>query len=206
MKTLVKILNVAVTALLLVVIVGASFLALSARSSKDRIPTVAGRKVLNVLSGSMEPNIHTGDVIVVRPLAPGEEPQEGDIITFKAPLQGGGQDVLITHRVVGAILVNGKATAWMTKGDANDSEDLTPVTPDRIVGVYSWRVPYFGYVANFLRKPVGIILMLVVPGIILIAGEIKKIYRILLEAEEADKAKKATAEAKLAAGGENDPR
>jgi len=195
MRLLLKILNYAFTTLLVLIIAASAFLALSTRASKDRVPTLAGRKVLTVLSGSMEPAIHTGDVIVVRPLAQGELPKEGDVITFRAgPENQMKDDMLITHRVMGIVLINDKPSAWVTKGDANDSQDLTPVSLPQIVGTYSWRVPYFGYVVNFLRTPLGVVLLLVIPGVVLIAGEIRKIYQILMEAEAA-KAKAKTAEA-----------
>ncbi|HLN63876.1 MAG TPA: signal peptidase I [Symbiobacteriaceae bacterium] len=200
MKLLGKVLNYTLTTLLVLIIVAASGLALSARVSADRIPTVKAHKILTVLSGSMEPGIHTGDAIIIRPLLPQEEPNEGDVITFRAATAKGAKEMLITHRVAGIILVNGKKTAYVTKGDANQAPDQTPVAREAIVGIYKWRIPYFGYVSNFLRTPVGVILALVIPGLIIIAGEVKKIYQIMVEAEAADKAK-AQAQA-AAAGGE----
>ena len=184
MKRLASLLSYAITTLLLLMVAGVAMLSVSARLAGDRVPTIGDRKVLNVLSGSMEPAIRTGDVIIVRPLSPGEEPREGDVITFRAvTLEGSHPQMLITHRVVGAILVNGRPTAYITKGDANEGEDLTPVTREAIVGVYGWRVPYFGYITSFTRTPLGIVLMLVIPGLILIAGEVRKVYRVLLADE-----------------------
>lgn len=182
MKLFLKVLNYAVTAVLILVIAAAAFLAFSARFSKDKIPTVAGHKVLTVLSGSMEPNIHTGDVIVIRPYTPADEIKEGDVITFRTKEKA---DMLITHRVVGTVNVNGVPQVYVTKGDANDSEDLSTVGKDQVVGVYQARVPYFGYVSNFLHKPIGIILCVVLPGVILLGLEFRKIYQILAEAEAA---------------------
>lgn len=190
MKILLKVLNYTVT-LILVLIIGTSlFLTLSARRSPDRIPTMAGRKILNVLSGSMEPGISPGDVIIVRPPGPAEELKEGDVVTFKAQEKGASRQVLITHRIVGIVYVNEKPTAYVTKGDANDSKDLHPIGRDQVVGVYAGRIPYFGYVANFIKTPLGIILLLVIPGLLAIAGEVHKIYKILSEEEQ----RKAAAE------------
>ncbi|HLN64103.1 MAG TPA: signal peptidase I, partial [Symbiobacteriaceae bacterium] len=130
----------------------------------------------------MEPVIHTGDVIIVRPLAQTDSVQDGDIITFRTK---DGGDTIITHRVVGTVNVNGKPKAYVTKGDANDSKDGSVVTPAQILGRYAWRVPYFGYVAAFLRRPVGIFLCLILPGLIIIGTEFRKMYRALEEAEAA---------------------
>lgn len=182
MKLFLKILNGLVTAAVLAMVLGTILLAISARRSTDAIPTVLDRKVLTVLSGSMEPVIHTGDVIIVRPITPADEVKEGDIITFRTKEEA---STLITHRVMGTVSVNGKPAAYVTKGDANNSEDVSTVAHDQILGLYQWRVPYFGYVATFLRKPVGVILVVILPGLTLIGLELRKIWRILVEAEAA---------------------
>ena len=88
----------------------------------DRIPAVFDYKVLSVLSGSMEPAIRTGDVIIVEPLRPEHEIREGDVITFRA---ADAPDMLITHRVIGIVSVNGEPAAYVTKGDANEAPDLS---------------------------------------------------------------------------------
>ncbi|MFZ5649991.1 MAG: signal peptidase I [Bacillota bacterium] len=182
MKKFLNVFNIAVTIILVLVISAAAFLAFSARFSGDKMPSVAGHKVLTVLSGSMEPAIHTGDVIIIRPLAPDEQVKEGDVITFRTREKA---DMLITHRVMGIVSVNGVPKAYVTKGDANDSHDLSTVAREQVVGVYQWRVPYFGYFSDLLRKPFGIIAFVVLPGVILIGHELIKIYKILAEAEAA---------------------
>jgi signal peptidase len=180
LRTGLKVLNILVTAGLILLILASTALAISARRSKDALPSVAGRKVLTVLSGSMTPAIRTGDVIVVKPVLPGERAKEGDVITFRAKEDG---SMLITHRVVGLIQVEGKTVAYVTKGDNNQSQDLTPVPVDRVIGLYQWRIPFFGYVSNFIRKPFGILLFVIVPGLLFIGGELKKLWRALEDSE-----------------------
>ncbi|HHV06699.1 MAG TPA: signal peptidase I [Firmicutes bacterium] len=182
MKILAKILSIGLTAFMLLLIGAVVVLAFSGRRSPDRIPTLAGHKVLTVLSGSMEPAIHTGDIVIVRPLDDNEEIKEGDIITFRTQEKA---DMLITHRVMGIIIINGAPAVYVTKGDANDAQDLATVARSQVVGTYAWRIPYFGYLVNFLRKPLGIILGVVLPGLILIAGEVRTIWQILGESEAA---------------------
>ncbi len=183
MKLFLRILNGAITVFLVLVIAAAGGLAFSARLSEDAIPTVLGHRVLTVISASMEPAIHTGDVIIVRPVAyPAQEIKVGDVITFRAK---GKADMLITHRVVGTVLVNGKPVAFTTKGDANETEDLALVAPEQVVGRYGWRVPYFGFISTFLRTPVGIILFVILPGLVLIGLELRKMWQVIAEAEEA---------------------
>lgn len=180
MKLCFRAFNITVTAVLAALILTSAALAFSTRLSRDQIPTLFGRKVLTVLSGSMEPAIHTGDVIVIKPIEAGEAIAEGDIVTFRSREKS---DVLITHRVIGLVSVNGSPKAYVTKGDANDTKDLTAVSADQVIGRYGWRVPYFGYVSGVLRQPLGIILGVVLPGLILIASELRKIWRVLSENE-----------------------
>ncbi|MDA8234128.1 MAG: signal peptidase I [Clostridia bacterium] len=194
MKLVLKITNIVLTSALILIIAFAAVIGFSAWLSEDKIPTINGYKLLTVLSGSMEPAIQTGDVIIERPLAAGEKVKEGDIITFFTKEK---TDMLITHRVVGTINVNGKPAAYVTKGDANQSKDLSTVAPDQIVGIYKGRIPYFGYVSNFLHKPVGIIVGVILPGLILIGFEFRKIWQTLSAAED----KKAAKDAGLKQGG-----
>ncbi|HEY3363726.1 MAG TPA: signal peptidase I [Symbiobacteriaceae bacterium] len=183
MKLFLKILNGVISAALVLAIALSAVVAIAARRSRDAVPDILGHKVLTVLSGSMEPTIHTGDVIIVKPLKnPAEEVKDGDIITFRTSEQA---NMLITHRVQGTVMVNKKPSAFATKGDANQSPDLAVVLPGQIVGRYQWRVPYFGYVSTFIRTPVGIALLVILPGVILIGLEFRKMWKALSEAEAA---------------------
>lgn len=182
MKRVLQILNLAINVILVLAIGAAAMMAFAARRSQDGIPTVMGRKVLAIISGSMQPAIHTGDVIIVRPLGPGQVPNDGDIITFRSKDK---PDMLITHRVVGTVKINGEPRAFLTKGDANDSLDLSAVALEQVIGRYAWRVPYFGYVANFLRRPPGILLFVILPGVVLIGLELRKLWKAVMESDAA---------------------
>lgn len=182
MRLVLRILNGAITAALLLAIAAAGTLAFTARRSPDGIPTVLGHKVLAVVSGSMEPAIHTGDVIIVKPMAPDQEVRDGDIVTYRVHEK---PDMLVTHRVVGTVKVNGEPVAYVTKGDANPDKDLATIGRDQIVGTYRWRILYFGYISAFLRKPIGIVLVVILPGLVLVGLEFRKMWQILNEAEKA---------------------
>jgi len=182
MRGFLKVLNAVVTGLLVLLVIASAGLAITARRSRDAMPTILGRKVLTVLSGSMAPTIHTGDVIIVQPLAPDEAIQEGEIVTFRSREAN---SLLITHRVVGTVRVGGQPTAYVTRGDANDSPDTVPLLPEQVIGHYQWRLPYFGYVVTFLHKPLGIILAVVLPGVIVLGLEIRQLWRLLAQSEAA---------------------
>lgn len=191
MKRLMSFLGGLFSVLLVLMMLGVGLMALAGRRSPDGIPTFRDYKVLSVISGSMEPEIHTGDVIVIKPVAEAAQIAEGDIITFRS---GEEQQILITHRVVGIISVNQEPAAFVTKGDANDSEDPSTVAFKQVVGRYQFRLPYFGYVASFIRKPIGIFSVVIIPGLVLIGLEFRKIWQALSEAEASKAKAKALAD------------
>ena len=98
------------------------------------VPGLFGYGVYNVESGSMAPEIPTGSVIYVKQVAP-EEIAAGDVITFQN--EGG----TITHRVLSNKIIEGE---FITKGDANEKEDLEPVPYSALVGKVTFHLPVLG--------------------------------------------------------------
>ena len=134
-------------------------------------PVTGNYKILIVQSGSMEPAIKTGAVVVVKPI---DNYQINDIITFT----GGKSDRSTTHRIVGEEIENGK-TYFTTKGDANNGEDTNKVTLDQIIGKVLFNVPYAGYAVAAAKKPLGFALLVLVPAGLIIFEEIGKIRKEL---------------------------
>ena len=98
-----------------------------------------GISVDMVLSGSMEPKIRTGGLVFTDTSR--KDPQIGDIITYSL------NDSFVTHRVIrreGSILI--------TKGDANDGEDLAPVSAEQVLGTVVFTIPFLGYMAAFVKR------------------------------------------------------
>ncbi|TGY38335.1 signal peptidase I [Microbacterium laevaniformans] len=99
-----------------------------------------------VISGSMEPALPVGSLLLVVPTS-ADEIRPGDIITVNRP---GGRG-LVTHRVVTTSVVDGRATVEL-KGDANATVD-----PDAYVVGAAERVvlaiPWAGYVAVAVKSP-----------------------------------------------------
>lgn len=126
-----------------------------------------------VLSGSMEPAIPTGSVVVSRPIA-ANEVREGDIIMF-ASLAG---HSLTTHRVV-KVEPTSDGFHFITKGDAVKGADINPVVPGQLVGIIVFCVPLLGYLIAFIRTPLGLILCIVVPIAVLIISELLNLFKSL---------------------------
>lgn len=127
-----------------------------------------GYQVKVVQSGSMEPAIGVGSIVII---APAMRYEIGDVITF-------GEDtptkVPITHRIVAQKVDNGE-TVFVTKGDAN--EDVDPITIARtdIIGKVWTTVPWVGRVIEFVRTPLGYGLLVGIPALIIILDEIADI-------------------------------
>jgi signal peptidase len=115
-----------------------------------------------VLSGSMEPTLPVGSVIVAVP-AQGDELNKGDIITVAIPQR---QEMLVTHRIVG-VETGSQGRVFKTKGDANQEPDSWIVPAASGGWRYAFAIPYLGYVLSALQSGFGRLVLLVVPTLLL---------------------------------------
>lgn len=61
----------------------------------------------------------------------------------------------------------------MTRGDANEDADPFIVPAENVVGKIWFHVPYLGYVIRFVKTPLGFLLTLCLPGLVLVVMEMK---------------------------------
>jgi len=106
---------------------GSGLLIISAVGLLVAVVPVFGNKALIVRSGSMQPAIGVGDLVVVRESA---EYAVGDVMAFESATS---KDTVITHRVT-EIQGEGESLAYITKGDANGAVDEAVVAADRVLG------------------------------------------------------------------------
>ncbi len=151
----------------------------------DRPPSVFGKTPMAVLSGSMsgtqEGHIEVGDMIIVDRIAP-EALQAGDVIAY---MEG---TMVVTHRIVEVQTAADGTIQWVTKGDANNANDLRPVGQEALVGIYRARIPKLGDFALFLQEPLGMVLFIGVPVLAFI------IYDIVRRQHYANKESEKTAQ------------
>ncbi len=121
-----------------------------------------------VLSGSMEPKIHTGSVVFIKPT---KEYKINDIITFNEAEK----KTPITHRIVEMRSLEGNIF-YKTKGDANNAPDNKEIGKDQVVGKVLFTLPYLGYAVDVIRKPIGFMAMIVIMAIFVYEA-IKNLYR-----------------------------
>ena len=133
-----------------------------------------------VLSGSMEPNYHTGSLIYDKKVDPFTL-KEGDVITFMVS-----EDTLATHRIVGVVPDEDEpgTIRFRTKGDANDAEDGTLVHYKNVVGTPVFTIPYLGYFSNWITHAPGKYIAITAAVVFLI---LLFLPDMLKKADEADK-------------------
>lgn len=151
-------------------------------------PIAGNIKLLSVLSGSMEPQIHTGSLIFIKPAS---EYRVGDVVTKTTEEKG----TTITHRIIEKEMIDGKAV-FVTKGDANNVADNEKVPQETIVGKVFLNIPYLGYAVNFAKTKEGLILIVIIPAVIIVYEEILKIKNEIKRIAREKKKKKEPKEIK----------
>ena len=98
------------------------------------LPRLAGYSLYSVISGSMEPEIPVGSLVLIHDADP-VYVEEGDVIAFYGAADS---SAVITHRVVSNSPVVGEI---ITKGDANAERDMNPVDYENFIGKVEHVVP-----------------------------------------------------------------
>lgn len=115
------------------------------RLGGNTLPMPLGFGATVVLSGSMEPELSVGDLLIV---VEADSYQERDVVVY----QSGGTAVV--HRI---IAVDGDVIT--TQGDANNSPD-DPITQANIKGVVVLAIPLAGYLVQAIKSPIGTLVLL----------------------------------------------
>ena len=134
--------------------------------------TLAGFRFLIVRSGSMEPAIGTGDVVVVKTVRPAEV-SAGQVVTFRDATR---DHHLVTHRVASVVRVDGRFD-FVTRGDANTAEERWSVAVGGSIGVVRATIPMIGYPLNWLGSA-AVRAWLLVAGSVLVGGALlRRVWR-----------------------------
>lgn len=134
------------------------------------LPIKNNYKIYFVTSGSMEPTITTGSMVVSKPQ---DSYVAGNIITFKNIGSSKPNDTT-THRISEVNLDDNGNLIYATKGDANNSNDGEKLSSDRIVGRMIFSLPLIGYLIGYIKTLPGLVLIVIIPATIIIYEEIKK--------------------------------
>ena len=119
----------------------------------NKTPSFLGIKTYVIISGSMEPNINIGDIVITKDK---EELQVGDIISYRK-----GHSV-ITHRISQVNYNENVEKIYKTKGDNNNTEDSEEISTADIEGKVVKVIPKLGKISLVLQNKVIIIMVLIV--------------------------------------------
>jgi len=133
-----------VTLLVLFILINVILIIRSAVSGKE-MPLIFGYGKAVVATGSMEPVIEPGDMIIFHEQGNYEA---GDIVVFEA-------ENFVTHRII-ETTENG----FITQGDANNKDD-GEIHGEQIIGKVVYIVPKVGYIVDFIKSPFGMLVLVI---------------------------------------------
>ena len=147
MKIISKIFNAILIVFLAIVFAAVAWNLTMKLVFKQNYPRIFGYSHAIVLTGSMEPTIKVGDLIVFKKQA---EYDVGDIITF------GSRGTCVTHRII-----DKTESGFITQGDANNAPDLSAVPPEEVLGEVQFVIPNGGNAILKLRSPTGLFVIII---------------------------------------------
>lgn len=152
-------------------------------TEKGEAPKLLGCSVLRVVTGSMEPEIPQGSVVVSKETDP-EELQVGDVISYysRDPVIKG---QINTHRI-SEIDESGAETLYVTKGDANNLNDFYAVHKEDILGKVVLCSTLLGQFVKIATSKVGFFLIVILPLLFIIIYNLRDIVRTIRKEAQAD--------------------
>lgn len=119
---------------------------------------IFGFQPYTVYTESMEPEINVNDVVIVNQFDI-ETAQVGDIITFYADIDYNGTEEVVTHYIY-SIEGEGDDIIIRTHRHYENEENIVPdtwlISPEDVLGTYSFHIQYLGYVIGFMKSWYGI--------------------------------------------------
>lgn len=149
---IVNIIKIITYPVIILIFLACILLSIQKIENPEGLPSLFGYRAFIIVSGSMEPTLNIGDIVVIRETEK-ENIKPNDIITF---LEDNGQNT-ITHRVTDIVENNGKVK-YQTKGDNNNSADDTLITYEEIAGIYQFKIPKVGKLIMKLHNPTAMII------------------------------------------------
>lgn len=129
---------------------------------------LGGYSLFRVVTGSMEPSIPVGAVLIAKD-TPINEIKSGDIVTFRSR-DTGMFHVIITHRVISVQQGSSGKLYLETKGDANPYADASYVDEDYLIGKVTFHTGQdnvFTKLLNFITSKIGFLGCIVLPCILI---------------------------------------
>ena len=148
MKIALKIFKYFLLSVAIAIICVSTYIIVAKKIFKQEMPKVFGFASAIVATGSMSPTIEAGDVVFLKQLT-----QYGvnDIVVFKDG------NSFTTHRIVEVV-----DDGFVTRGDANNTNDLEVLKQSNIHGKVVAVIPFIGKILSFFTSTAGIICIILV--------------------------------------------
>lgn len=150
-----KIKNIIATAVLLLLVAVIVFATIQRISGKS--PSIFGYQIYRISSGSMEPELEIGDIILCKQIDI-REVHLGDVVTYTAT-SGELAGQAITHKVIRQTYFENGYYYIETKGIAEGALADDPVREDALLGKMQTKIPLLKHVFNIFLSPFGYILV-----------------------------------------------
>ena len=166
-----KIIGRILTVIVAVVLVFCVAVVVQAKGAKK--PFLFGKAIYFVVSGSMDPTIKVGEVIIVEKVSSPDDLKKGDIITYNGR-EGTFAGKVVTHRIISEGVVDGKIT---TCGDANHGISDPPITYNDVIGRYVKTSVFLTTVYKVFTSKIGFLFIVFIPLLALLVVQIVNFRR-----------------------------
>lgn len=173
--------------------------------------SMGGYSFFRVVTGSMEPTIPVGALLVNQKADIGDI-SINDIVCYRA-MEEDHYGVTVTHRVTN-VLQDGEGKVYLeTKGDANLTADLYYVEQENLIGRVVWYSKEESVVTNivsFLGGGLGFLACILIPVLVIagmvLSNTVRSLQRELSQAESQLERKKAQSSTAEESAGRTDPK
>lgn len=131
--------------------------------------SIKGYRVFTIATGSMEPELVVGDVILVEETS-FENLKLKDVITYESKAAGT-EGMIITHRIID---MDKETKQLETKGDANEAVDPV-IKDDQVLGKVVYKFTLISILTKLVRNKIGFYFLIFVPLVVVIFLEIADI-------------------------------
>ena len=180
MKIVKKILIVLIMTILCSILFVGGVILVNSYKNPNNVPSFLGWKPFIVLSETMENEIMDGDIVVVKQIDTNLL-EDNDIIAYK-----NNNEMVIISRII-EIEKEDEKTKYKIKADNSMNKDIEYILPEQIEGIYKFRIAKLGNFAIFIQTPIGMIVFLSIPLILL----------LLVQCEESTRERKYIKNSKL---------
>ena len=180
MKIVKKILIVLIMTILCSILFVGGVILVNSYKNPNNVPSFLGWKPFIVLSETMENEIMDGDIVVLKQIDTNLL-EDNDIIAYK-----NNNEMVIISRII-EIEKEDEKTKYKIKADNSMNKDIEYILPEQIEGIYKFRIAKLGNFAIFIQTPIGMIVFLSIPLILL----------LLVQCEESTRERKYIKNSKL---------